>query len=294
MTVFILALVICILVTFVRHHSESRGGNDPLTSITRRVLFSPALHGFNAVGEWWKDDISSMFRGPALAGENRRLRSKIANLMQENRQLADQADENVQLRSLLNFKTRVPLDLLPAEVLALKPFSDRDSAIFSRGVDDKVIVKQPALDENGNLVGQVTSVSANTSDVMLLTDTLSSVGVRVVRPAPHQPTSTPTAVTIPLASSAPSPSSAPAPAPAPVGICVGDHSDSLQLTDISPDADVRVGDSVVTSGLGGVYPKNVPVGKITEVDVDKTRNLQTAVVAPYADFNHLQEGFLLR
>jgi rod shape-determining protein MreC len=287
-------------VTLVRHHAQSKGGNDPLTNVSRRFLFVPALEGINGFGEWWRDDIASLFRGPSLAAENRRLRSKVANLMQENRLLSDQADENVQLRNLLNFKTRTPMNLMPAEVLALKPFSDRDSAIFSRGIDNKVVVKQPALDENGNLVGQVTAVSSNTCDIMLLTDTLSSVGARVFRPAPVPNISSPiqkaaaTSPGVPSVAAEPIPSAEQQAEPAPVGICVGDHSSFLQLTDIPPDADIQVGDDVVTSGLGGVYPKNIPIGRVVAVVFDKTRYLKSAVVAPWTDFNHLQEGFLLR
>ena len=288
-TLFVLALALCAIITIVRHRSQSSGGNDPLSNITRRFLFSPVLHGFNAVGAWWGDDVSSVFRGPSLARQNRALRSRVANLMQENRSLADQADENVQLRALLAFESRSTMKLLPAEVLALKPFSDRDSAVFSRGNDNNVKTKQPALDEDGNLVGQVTAVTSSTADIMLLTDTLSSVGARVVHVAPS-PTPPPNGIP----GTALSASSAQQSGLAPVGICVGDHSNMLQLTDLAPDANVQVGDTVVTSGLGGVYPKNIPIGRIVKVDFDKTRDLQSAVVIPWADFDHLQEGFLLR
>jgi rod shape-determining protein MreC len=314
--VFVLALALCALVTAVRHGSRTEGGNDPITGFSRRYLFSPVLHLFNSFSGWWRDDVSSIFHGPNLAAENNMLRSRLANLMQENRLLAANASENVQLRALLYFKAHDPRDLLPAEVLALKPFPERDSAIFSRGIDNKVSVKEPALDENGNLVGQVTSVAANTCDIMLLTDTLSSVGARVVHlppPAIAKPPVTSPAVSTstsvsesvngtpattqtsaPVAGAAASQQPDARGGPAPVGICMGDHSTYLQLTDIAPDANIAVGDTVVTSGLGGVYPKDIPIGKIVEVDFDKTRYLKSAVVAPWADFNHLQEGFIVR
>jgi rod shape-determining protein MreC len=281
-----------------------------LTNLSRRFLFSPVLHVSNAIDSWWRLDVSSLFNGPKISAQNRRLQNEVATLMDQNRDLADQAAENLQLRALLGFKARDPRNLLPAEVLALKPFAERDSAIFSRGIDDKVTVKEPAIDENGNLVGQVTSVTSDTCDVMLLTDTLSSAGARIV-PAgalapPVTPVPSPTTIkaspaiaatvasaAVPAAA-APAQASAATDATAVVGICVGDRSSLLSVTDLPPDADVSVGDQVVTSGLGGVYPRDIPIGRVVQVNFDKTRYLKTAVVAPATDFNHLQEGFLLR
>ena len=220
----------------VRHHSQARGSSDALTNASRKVLFSPVLHTSHSVDSWWQVDVASIFEGPRLAVENEALRSQVANLMDQNRTLADQADENSRLRSLLNFKSRDTRQLMPAEVLALKPFSERDSAIFSRGGEDEVTLKEPALDEYGNLVGQVTAVSSNTCDVLLLTDTLSSAGARV----------------IPANSGPKDPDAASAGA---VGICVGDHSDNLQFNDLPPNSEIEVGDLVVTSGLGGISKK---------------------------------------
>ena len=282
--VFVLAFVLCVVITVVHRQYDKRGGNDPLTNITRRIVFVPFLQAGHVTSAWWRKDIASLFRGPALASQNIRLSSEVAHLMQQNRMLSQEAIENSELRALLNFKTKDPRSLIPAEVLALKPFSERDTAEFSRGLDDGIRTTEPALDQNGDLAGQVTDVSSNTCDVLLLTDTLSSVGARVVDPsAPQTPQ--------PVNQSTGQPTAPPAPAT--VGICVGDRSNLLQLTDLSSDADVQVGDRVVTSGLGDVYPKDIPIGKIVSINFDKTRNLKSAVIVPYADFNHLEDGFLI-
>jgi rod shape-determining protein MreC len=279
--IFAVALIICGVVTFIRHQYGKHGHVDPLTNVTRRILFEPVLKGIHSLTDVWQTDVASLFRGPSLARRNRRLESEVAYLMQQNRVLSDESIENMQLRALLTFKSKDPRPLLPAEVLSLKPFADRDTAIFSRGTDDKVTVMQPALDQNGYLAGQVTDVGSTTCDVMLLTDSLSSVAARVVDTSAN--------------GNAPSTNTAIHPqVPAIVGICVGDHSNLLQLTDLPPTANVNVGDAVVTSGLGEVYPKDIPIGKIVKVDFDQTRYLKSAVVLPYADFNHLQDGFLIQ
>jgi rod shape-determining protein MreC len=268
--VVVIALLLCGLLTAARHQAQRAGFPDPITGAARRYLFVPTLSAVQRVKTWWRLDILSFFHGPRLAHQNSILRAHVAVLTQQNRVLAQQADENARLRALLAFKTHAPESLLAAEVIALKPFSERDSAIIARGMGDKVERKQVVLDPDGALVGQVTDVSSDTCDVLLLTDSLSSVGAEVV---PVGRLAGPKAT---------------------VGVCQGNRSATLTLTDLPPDADVRVGDKVVSSGLGGIFPKDLPIGRVSATHFDKTRYLMTATVVPDADFNHLQEAFLVQ
>jgi rod shape-determining protein MreC len=66
----------------------------------------------------------------------------------------------------------------------------------------------------------------------------------------------------------------------------------IDLGDIPGGSDVRVGDKVITSGLGTVYGRGVPIGKVTAVHVDNARYLVSASVKTDVDFDHLQEVFL--
>ena len=68
----------------------------------------------------------------------------------------------------------------------------------------------------------------------------------------------------------------------------------MQLLDLRSDAVLHAGDMVTTSGLGGVYPSAIPIGQILSVTVDKTRSLQTATLRPAADFDHLEEAFVIQ
>lgn len=265
-----IALVICGVLTAARHQAQKVHLPDPITNSARRYLFVPALSGVQHVKQWWRLDVLSFFHAPRLAHQNSILRAHVAVLTQQNRELAEEAQENARLRALLAFKSRDPQRLLAAEVIALKPFAERDSAILSRGLGDKVERKQVVLDPDGALVGQVTDVTTDSCDVLLLTDTVSSVGAQV------------------------EPVGRPAGTKATVGICQGNRSNTLTLTDLPPDADVRIGDKIISSGLGGIFPKDLPIGHVTAVRFDKTRYLMSATVVPDADFNHLQEAFLLQ
>jgi len=268
--VVIVALLLCGVLTAARHQAQKAGMSDPITSTARRYLFVPTLSAVQHVKTWWRLDILSFFHGPRLAHQNSILRADVAVLSQQNRVLTQEADENARLRALLDFKTHAPQRLLAAEVIALKPFSERDSAILARGMGDRVERKQVVLDPDGALVGQVTDVTSDTCDALLLTDSLSSVGAEVV------------------------PVGRLAGTKATVGVCQGNRSNTLTLTDLPPDADVRVGDKIVSSGLGGVFPKDLPIGKVTATHFDRTRYLMSATIVPDADFNHLQEAFLVQ
>ena len=266
----VFAFLACAVLTAARHEAQKAQFEDPVTSAVRRYLYVPSLAGIHHVKRWWTLDVVSFFHAPRLAQRNEILRARVAVLTQQNRDLGQEADENARLRALLAFKARSPERLLAAEVLSLKPFAERDSAVLERGIDDQVAPKQVVLDPDGSLVGQVVDVSSDTCDVLLLTDTLSSVGAEVV------------------------PEGRSAGTKAVVGICQGNRTGLLTLTDLPPDADVRVGDKIESSGLGGIFPKDLPIGKVVSVHFDSTRYLKTAAVAPEADFNHLQEAFLLQ
>lgn len=266
----IIALVLCGLLTAARHQAQKAHVADPITNASRKYLFVPTLGAVQHTKQWWRLDVLSFFHAPRLAHQNSILRAHVAVLTQENRELAQEAQENARLRALLDFKQRAPERLLAAEVIALKPTPLRDSAILGRGLGDRVERTQVVLDPDGALVGQVTDATADTCDVLLLTDTLSSVGAEVVpvgRPAGQKAT---------------------------VGICQGNRTSTLTLTDLPPDADVRIGDRVESSGLGGIFPKDLPIGRVIAIHFDKTRYLLSATVVPDADFNHLQEAFLLQ
>jgi rod shape-determining protein MreC len=68
----------------------------------------------------------------------------------------------------------------------------------------------------------------------------------------------------------------------------------MQVTYLRSNAVLHVGDAVITSGLGGVFPPGLPLGTVESMSVDKTRSLQTALLHPAADFDHLEEAFVIQ
>lgn len=263
-------LILGAVLTFIHRRTQSTPTGDPVQGVLRRVFMVPVLSGFHAAHSWIALNIASLLSGPRLAREVGMLKTEEATLTQENRELAQDADENTRLRALLDFKQKSPQSLLAAEVISLKPSPLRDSAVVSRGFADHVSQHGVVLDPTGNLVGQVVSLDSDTADVLLLTDTLSSAGAQVI-PMGHN-----------------------AGTKAIVGICQGNRGPTLELVDIPTDFAIAPGDRVVTSGVGSVFPKGIPIGQIVKIDFDRNRYLVTASVAPFADFNHLQEAFIVK
>lgn len=139
--------------------------------------------------------------------------------------------ENARLRELYESRERTREDTLVAELVGVSENPIRIT--IDKGHLRDVRVGDAVTDSQG-LLGQVVEISALTSRVLLITDSSHSVPVRVLRNDVR-------------------------------AIAVGDGEDGLVLKDIPATLDVRQGDRLVTSGLGGRFPPGYPVGEVTAV-----------------------------
>lgn len=284
---FVVALLLCAALSLLHHQSVKARGSDPITGTVRDLGLVPAQGLMTAAGRWWHDTVTACFQGPALARRNRALAAQAHALLVQNKDLQSAQAENIRLRALLSFQQKSPVPLLAAEVVAIDPSAQTDTLILARGAADGVRPRTPVLAANGALVGQVLDVSLRSCSVLLLTDSACSVGAQIVR-------------RLPLAAAPEPPRSLKLPRPiitvavknGPVGICQGDRAGHMTLTYLPAQADVRVGDIATTSGLGGIYPKGIPLGTVEAVTADKARSEKTARLRPAADLNHLEQAFL--
>lgn len=263
--VLVVALSICAVVTRVHERNQKLHGTDPVLGAVRDAALVPALTASASWVRWWHVHTAGITQGPMLAREQTDLQRQVVELTRENTFLEDQRIENARLRALLSFARTSQKPLLPAEVIALKPSSQADTLTINRGRSEGLRIHSVVLAPNGSLVGQVYQQSQHSSDVIMLTDTLSSVGAVVIGRGSSRP----------------------------IGICKGDRSGLLRLTDLQGDADVSVGDHVITAGLGNVFPRQLPIGIVTKVTTDETRSMKIAIVKPSADFDHLDDALVV-
>ncbi len=192
--------------------------------------------------------------------ENEELRQRLAQLEQENVQFREALVASGHLQRIAAMRAELEMPLLPAEIVGRDVSPWFRSVLLDRGRHDGVRSGMPLLTDRG-LAGLVTATSRRASRAMLLTDRQSSVDGVVQRSRAQ-------------------------------GIVRGRRGDLLEFEFAVQGSDVHVGDSVLTSGIGGVYPKGLLVGEVVEVG-EAGELLQTALLRPSVDFGRLEGAFVM-
>jgi rod shape-determining protein MreC len=176
--------------------------------------------------------------------------------------LADLEVENERLRKLLDIRERSAANAEAARVLyaARDPFTRR--LIIDHGLQHSVVDGQVVIDEIG-VVGQVTRVFPLVSEVTLATDKDHSVPVKIVRNGLRS-------------------------------VSFGLGNGLMELRYMPANADVQVGDIVVTSGLDGLYPSGVPVARVDKVERDTTYSFARILCSPLAGVENHDTVLLLK
>lgn len=186
-----------------------------------------------------------------LADENARLNEQLLLAQARLARLAAVADQNERLRDLLDARTRLGLKAQLGEMIDvdLEPFRHR--ILLDLGAGEGIASGQAVMDARG-VLGQVVEVLRDRSLVILITDPGHAIPVRVARTGLN-------------------------------AIAYGSGEiESLSLPHIPFSAGVRVGDELVTSGIGGGFPAGLPVGTIRQVEPDDSATFVRAIASPAA------------
>jgi rod shape-determining protein MreC len=198
-----------------------------------------------------------------LREENRRLAQEVADLQSRVVRLQEAEIENRSLREQLGFKRVYPAyDLLPAEVVGHDPSNYLQFVSIDKGSNDGVGVGAVVVVAQG-LLGRVVSIGGNFSKVLLVTDVSSSVNVM-------------------LQSSRAS------------GVASGQLGEGLTMRYIPQGEQVRLGDMVLTSGLGGNFPKGLIVGRVKQVKQKDIELFQEAQLESLIDFRRVEVAYVIR
>lgn len=198
----------------------------------------------------------------ALKEENALLRNQIR--VQESRlqQMAALTAENLRLRQLMNSSDLIQDRVLVAELIGVSPDPLVHKVIVNKGSNDGIYVGQPLLDAYG-LMGQVVAVNAYTSQVLLITDNTHAIPVQVTRNNVRT-----------------------------VAEGIGDLYE-LRLRYVSSTMDIKEGDILVSSGLGGRFPIGYPVAQIESIRYEAGEPFATVVARPAAQLDRSRHVLLV-
>lgn len=186
-----------------------------------------------------------------LLAENRRLRNELLIARARERRLAVLADENQHLRELLGGTRSMQLGVRLATIVDVDLDPSRQQVVLDLGANDGVRVGQAFIDASG-LLGQVTAVAPDHATALLVTDPDHAVPVQVVRSGLRV-----------------------------IAYGTGER-DRLEVRDIPQSGDIREGDALITSGIGGNFPAGFAVGEVTGLRQDESQLFAVADLRPAA------------
>jgi rod shape-determining protein MreC len=198
-----------------------------------------------------------------LASENRELREQLLLAQARLNRLDALVAQNERLKNLLDAQKNLGLSVQLARLINVDLDPSRHRIVLDVGANQGCEVGQPVIDAQG-VMGQIVEVLPNTSIAMLISDATHAIPVVVERTGLR---------TIAYGSG---------------------EIDRLQLPNIPISADVRVGDKLLTSGLGGRFPAGFPVGEIRKVSPDRSGMFTAAEAQPAAALDRSAEVLLLR
>jgi len=240
----------------IRHPDFSPGTENLSMTVTGPVQ-NLAGTGIKKIRNWW----TRYFAIVSAAEENMRLRAEIADAQAAYTRCTETEAANARLRELLKFRRTIDMSVMAAEVIARDPAPWYKGITLNRGSADGVRRGLPVAVPDG-IAGLITHVTAHTSRVLLLADPNSAIDALVQRTRAR-------------------------------GIVKGQTGGMCSCEYVLLRHEVRKDDILVSSGLDGIFPKGLRIGKVTEVMPASAGIFQKIRVEPFANFENLEEVLIL-
>ena len=193
--------------------------------------------------------------------ENKRLKVALDNLGKENSLYKELLTTHERLRDLLSFKEAVSRPAVAAQVVGLDPTGWFQSIVINKGTKTGIKLDMAVVNASG-VVGRIVSVSSNYAKVLLIIDQNSAVDCLVQRSRDR-------------------------------GMVRGQSVQICRLDYMVKSGNVKEGDTVITSGLGKIFPKGLPVGTILNVKERDGALFKEIEVTPAVDFSKLEEVLVI-
>lgn len=256
-SIFFVCLVLFLL-------SSSSGLKQPWNPVEQLIIEIAApfqkliRQTINATRDFW----TNYFYLVDVRRENERLKQEMDSLRRENSQYKELLTAHERLRSLLQFREVVDKPVVAAQVIGMDPTGWFKSVIIDKGKNAGLKWDMPVVNASG-VVGRIVSVSNNYAKVLLIIDQNSALDCLTQRSRDR-------------------------------GMVKGTSGQLCKMDYVAKSSNVSVGDLVITSGIGGVFPKGLPVGKISNVKEGEGKLFQEIEVIPSVDFSKLEEVLVIQ
>ena len=241
----VLCVVSILVLTFYLREGESgpihtlRAGVTTITT-PARMAGNLVSAPFNAIGNIFGNLTASRATLDELEAENAELTARVA-------ELAEYQATSERLEKLLDLQSTYNLQSTAARIIGQSSDAWSDTVTIDKGSLDGISVNMPVTNSTG-VIGQVIEVAPNASTVRLLTDEGSGVSAMIQDTRAQ-------------------------------GMVQGQPDGTLRMDYVSVDADVKEGDIIITSGIGGVYPKGLPIGTVASVTKNSNDVYYTIIVS---------------
>ncbi len=190
------------------------------------------------------------------------MKKEIEQLRFKLNQVEEAEHENARLRKILDLKEKGPYDFVVAQVIAKEPTNWLNSLIINKGQKQGIAINQPVMSFS-NLAGKIIEVGAGSAKVLLISDANSRVVALIQRTRAE-------------------------------GILEGMGNGLCRLKYLPVNADVKLGDVVVSAGVGGVYPKGLIIGNIESIRIERGGIYKSGIVKPAASLSGVEEVLCLK
>jgi rod shape-determining protein MreC len=241
------------------------GAEQQSVSLFRYVVVTvvtPPERLLHATGQWF----SSLWFGYVdlihVRRDNASLQHEVERLRLEQASIAQDAEQGRRLQHMLGFAEHYIYKTVPAQVIGTGGSDQSQVLYIDKGSEDGLAQDMPVTTADG-IVGKLKDVFPHTSQVLLITDPTSGVGVILETTRTR-------------------------------GILKGRAYDQLQVIDVSPDSRIKSGESIITSGGDQVFPRGLPVGTVDRVIADPEHDpLVDVIVHPAAKISQLEEVLVI-
>lgn len=239
----------------------SKTGSNPVTDFLNTVS-TPVQSMLAALLRPIKEHVVMLDEMKGYKAENERLIEEITKLKIENRDVQSYITENNRLKSLLDLQEReTELQTVAAQIVSRDYDKQYKAVTINKGSSDGIAEGNAVITKDG-ILGVVQSVGVNWAKVTTIFDVDSAIGAKFTRTGD-------------------------------IGVVEGDaelsEEGKCKIQYISSDASIINGDIVVSSGVGGIYPGGLIIGKVSEVKTDVMGAVEYAVVEPAAKFDEVYE-----